>query len=959
MEKGVKVFISSTFRDLDNERDYIVKSIFPRIINELNGKLVHEVDLRWGITEEQANSGLVVDLCLRYLLNSKPFIIGILGDRYGSSFSKDGIHLSPIVKSAFPNLEQQLDSGKSITEIEIINGALESEDKDIKAIFFIKETSAPAPGETIEQYNKLCALKRKIREQERFPVYTYNTLLDFDNIIEFITQGIPAEHKKSTITDLEKAVYHTQNRLKNYRSSTIHDHSILKEIYNHVETGVPISIVEGNPGIGKSTLMAHLGLNKEYKFRRFIHFYGDSLILPLSIEMFQKYFFDFASHILREEDTRVAKYEQYLVSAISRTKWCFVIDNISNGATEMLYLSDVIKRFAEWMKTRFGTNLDYKILIIKNTDTSIPGNICNVAPIYRLRPGKFFNPKEFIDKYMAEYSKCLNPQQVNLLKSSKAAKTPMSLELICHFLRENVSFDKLNDFIMLFSVADSWKDVIELYMDNLFKNCDKKDIKAIVTMLCTYSAPLNRREMIDCCNVSPLSFNVIMSYMDKMLDSDNDGRIKLINNTVKESLIELLNISKDDIRSCAKETFRYFNDKSKNLYTQEDFMIDSTDKFWAHYRYWESVIPKCYYWRYPRIAEGNALGGKSFGVSSLLGLCGGTSYENSHRAYYQFLYGIFSTYVARCRHFNRKHSKGETTNEEVEKHQKWLEDIKKKISNFHNPNIYDVIHSLESLMWTESYDMAKHILTNPPYANRIIETSYFSNFWKQLRSNGYDLKDVEIRENTLFANSGYHNMALLLNDMESAEFYTPRRKFEFKYSEEWLNQYLNDTKHEEHECKEFKNARYRGKVDFFGRPHKSGYIEYINEDFSIDSYVGEFKRSKPHGNGIFIYANGTICEGEWRKGFMHGEGVIAYPNGTIYEGDFVDNKWNGRGRYIFTNGDLYEGEVKNNKFEGKGKYTWVSGSWIEGIWKDSKIIEQTAKHYNGQDYEIGHSSSAV
>ena len=42
-----------------------------------------ELDLRWGITEEEAKKGKVVEICLREIENSIPFFIGIIGNRYG------------------------------------------------------------------------------------------------------------------------------------------------------------------------------------------------------------------------------------------------------------------------------------------------------------------------------------------------------------------------------------------------------------------------------------------------------------------------------------------------------------------------------------------------------------------------------------------------------------------------------------------------------------------------------------------------------------------------------------------------------------------------------------------------------------------------------------------------------------------------------------------------------------
>ena len=55
----LRVFISSTFRDLQEEREHLVKKIFPEIraLCRQCGITFTEVDLRWGLTDEQAALG--------------------------------------------------------------------------------------------------------------------------------------------------------------------------------------------------------------------------------------------------------------------------------------------------------------------------------------------------------------------------------------------------------------------------------------------------------------------------------------------------------------------------------------------------------------------------------------------------------------------------------------------------------------------------------------------------------------------------------------------------------------------------------------------------------------------------------------------------------------------------------------------------------------------------------------
>jgi telomerase protein component 1 len=59
--KTVVVFISSTFRDMQAERDYLVKVVFPVLREHLEKDRIHlvDIDLRWGVTQEQADNLVV------------------------------------------------------------------------------------------------------------------------------------------------------------------------------------------------------------------------------------------------------------------------------------------------------------------------------------------------------------------------------------------------------------------------------------------------------------------------------------------------------------------------------------------------------------------------------------------------------------------------------------------------------------------------------------------------------------------------------------------------------------------------------------------------------------------------------------------------------------------------------------------------------------------------------------
>ena len=81
----IRVFLSSTFRDFMQERDLLVKQVFPELRRKARerGVEVVDVDLRWGITEEESRQGKVIPICLGEIDRCRPYFVGMLGERYG------------------------------------------------------------------------------------------------------------------------------------------------------------------------------------------------------------------------------------------------------------------------------------------------------------------------------------------------------------------------------------------------------------------------------------------------------------------------------------------------------------------------------------------------------------------------------------------------------------------------------------------------------------------------------------------------------------------------------------------------------------------------------------------------------------------------------------------------------------------------------------------------------------
>ncbi|XP_036151924.1 telomerase protein component 1 isoform X1 [Myotis myotis] len=113
---SIRIFISSTFRDMHGERDLLLRSVLPALQARAAPHHIslHAIDLRWGITEEETRRNRQLEVCLGEVENSQLFV-GILGSRYGYVPPTYNLPDHPHFRWA-----QQYPSGRSVTEMEVM-----------------------------------------------------------------------------------------------------------------------------------------------------------------------------------------------------------------------------------------------------------------------------------------------------------------------------------------------------------------------------------------------------------------------------------------------------------------------------------------------------------------------------------------------------------------------------------------------------------------------------------------------------------------------------------------------------------------------------------------------------------------------------------------------------------------------------------------------------------------------
>ena len=316
--RTVRVFISSTFRDMHAERDHLVRVVFPELKERCRKRHIQliDVDLRWGVTEEQAEGGGALDICLDEIDSCRPYFLGLLGHRYGyvppghdhSITAQEVYHgvlhnnLPPQLIDLRPFVEGILE-GRTLFKEQVsclvrcyqwdpekrkylVQKDITPEDQKIlrsifdvysiyqkdRSFFFFRAESLTKKlaGSNTEDYfeadeavkGKLAILKQEIIDAG-LPYFQYDDLETFgQRVLETLWKRIDAEfpEKREEIARdwlEEEAEFHElfmAGRTRRFVGRS----NILKRMQTFVEDDADprLMVITGEPGCGKSALMA-------------------------------------------------------------------------------------------------------------------------------------------------------------------------------------------------------------------------------------------------------------------------------------------------------------------------------------------------------------------------------------------------------------------------------------------------------------------------------------------------------------------------------------------------------------------------------------------------------------------------------------------------------------------------------------------------------------------------------
>lgn len=273
--RRIKVFLSSTFRDLQEERDYLAKNVFMELEAEAlrRNAILNLLDLRWGITEEESKHGLVTQICLKEIEESRPFFIGIIGGRYGWEPKESEISGIDFINDEFGWLKKDIQDGLSITEIEVQYGVLRSS-FPCKAFFYLKEGVSENQDNDAKAAEKLKAFKESLLSQKKYPVKYFKDAEELGKLIrKDIGEQLDYYFPRYEETDLIKEASYIQECI--LRTKTEH-YVPLKGAYDYINDFMlspqRLLAITGESGTGKSSLIANWIRQGAEKYNLFYHF---------------------------------------------------------------------------------------------------------------------------------------------------------------------------------------------------------------------------------------------------------------------------------------------------------------------------------------------------------------------------------------------------------------------------------------------------------------------------------------------------------------------------------------------------------------------------------------------------------------------------------------------------------------------------------------------------------------
>jgi nephrocystin-3 len=506
--REIRVFISSTFRDMMRERDLLVKRVFPALRRICAKRFVTftEVDLRWGITEEQAAEGRCCRSAWRRSSAAGPTSSGCWANATAgspTSFRAEVIEREPWLK-------EHVEDRKSVTELEILHGVLNNPEMAGHAFFYFRDpayverTELPeeerlelverdvagdieghgaedATRRTKERKDKLAALKQRIRVSGLPVVDPYADPEDLAERIEeqftrLIDELYPEDETPDPLVQ-ERMAHEAHARNKLFACIDRPEHlAVLNGFASEGEHDGKGLVVTGESGGGKTSLLAawarDWAANHPEDFL-FQHYFGatpdsaspEGFLRRLMGELRQR--FEINEDIPSEPEKLRETLPLWLAQTVSKGPVVLVLDGLnqvrgSEPDQRLLFLPRHLPRHVVAIASALaGPALD-ALRERGWTEHELP--LATEAEIDAM-----------VAKYLGHHSRALEPALQQAVVTAPGPKNPLFLRTVLEELRQFGSFERLPERVAHYLEVSDPKELFQRVIARWQEDFDGND----------------------------------------------------------------------------------------------------------------------------------------------------------------------------------------------------------------------------------------------------------------------------------------------------------------------------------------------------------------------------------------------------------------------------------------------------------------------------------------------------
>ncbi len=517
-----------------------MKMVFPEIraLCRNRGITFTEVDLRWGLTDEQAALGTVIRTCLEEVDKCRPYFLGMIGNRYGWVPEYHELLMDPELLAKYPWIEEAAMAGASVTEMEFLHGVFNSPKVNSDCAYFYHRDGDLSDD---DYTTRLEALIERARSTG-YPFRTFRTVEELgrdvrDDLLDMIDRYWPETSTPSEL-ELERRAQASfaASRVRAY----IPNVQCVKEFTTWITEGTQPLVISGESGLGKSSLVAYLADHYSKKNpTAFVieHYIGATETSGSAAAVIR--------HIIGEIRERFAIEEEIPVNVeeleASFGNWLFRAEHLSEqAAVPILIVVDAVNQLDEsgrrlaWMPEIIPAGIR---LIVSATPGEWMDRLrarewteLTVTPLTDERVRQ-----SIVVRYLGEFRKSISTEQLRRVVTDAKASSPLYLRVVAEELRLHGRHRTLDETIARYTNATDMMEVFDRMLERIENDYGEADVRSMLSLIAASRFGLSEQELMECAPLARLDLSRLLFAFDYHL-LHRDGRLGFFHDYLRRAV---------------------------------------------------------------------------------------------------------------------------------------------------------------------------------------------------------------------------------------------------------------------------------------------------------------------------------------------------------------------------------------------------------------------------------------